>query len=183
MQTLTLPHLLPLFALLIWAAMGDVRERRIRNWLTLTLAILGVGQSFMAHHTVSPGASLLGLASGFGLTFILFAMGALGGGDVKLLAGLGAWLGAGPTLAVFCLAAIIGMFIVLGQAAWQGRLAKLLHNTVLVTINVIHVREVGMEHAAATGKSCRSVERPLPYAVPVLIAVSMLVAWSICPLR
>lgn len=168
----------PLFALLIWAAVGDLRDRRIRNWLTLSLILSGVAQSFASHGIVSPAQSGLGIATGFGLTFILFAAGALGGGDVKLLAGLGAWIGPGPTLGVFCLAAILGMLIVLAQAIVQGRLGKLLHNTVLVIVNLLHVREVGLAHAAATGKSCQSVDRPLPYAVPVLLATGLIVAWS-----
>ncbi|MDB5329013.1 MAG: peptidase prepilin type [Phycisphaerales bacterium] len=178
MNKTALLHLLPLFVMLAIAAATDLHSRKIRNWLTFSLVLTGLAQSFTAVHTVGPAASFLGFGAGFGLTFLLFAMGALGGGDVKLLAGVGAWVGPMPVLAVFCLAAVAGMIIVLAQAVWQGRLRQLLHNSALVAVNIAHVNEVGMAHATATGKSCRSVDRPLPYAVPVFLGVAALVATS-----
>lgn len=164
----------PLGAALIWAAVQDLHSRRIPNVLTFALVLCGIAQSFMDSGTVSPMQSLLGFATGFMLTFVLFAIGALGGGDVKLLAGVGAWLGPQMALAVFAAAAIVGMVIVLVQALAQGRLTTLFRNTAVVGINLMHLRDVGVEHAAATGRGCRSVERPLPYAVPVLIATVLL---------
>src|ERR1700716_2871197 len=108
----------PLVGLLAWAAVGDLRTRRIPNLLTFSLAIAGILQSFFPVHTVAPTQSLLGFLTGFGLPLILFMVGALGGGEVKLLAGIGAWLGPQRILAVFLLEAVIGMLIVLSQAAW-----------------------------------------------------------------
>jgi hypothetical protein len=58
----------------------------------------------------------------------------------------------------------------------QGRLRILSRNSAVLAINLVHLGDVGVEHAAATGRSCRSVEKPLPYAVPVLIAVISLLA-------
>ncbi len=171
-------HLLPftpLLMLLAVAAVIDLRERRIPNWLSLTLAFSGLLQSFIFINTVTPAQSALGALIGFGLCFILFALGAMGGGDVKLMAAVGAWIGPWPLLGVYCIAAIIGMVIVIVQATAEGRLKTLLHNTGLVTINLIHLREVGVEHAKATGQSCRSVQKPLPYAVPVLLATLVVV--------
>lgn len=161
----------PLLAMLVFAAVGDVRTRRIPNWLTLVIVTTGLTQSFTACATVSPWESLGGLLAGFGLTVALFVLGALGGGDVKLMAGCGAWFGPSLVFQVFVVAAIVGMAIVLVQSVWQGRLRVLLRNTLLVIINLIHIREVGLSHAQATGESCRSVDKPLPYAVPVLIAI------------
>jgi prepilin peptidase CpaA len=174
----TILHLTPLFAMLIWASVTDLRERKIRNWLTLTMIITGLAQSLMPGRFVTPGASALGMLIGFALPFALFAMGAIGAGDVKLLTGVGAWLGPVGILSVFFLEAVIGMIIVLAQAVWQGRLPALLHNSVLLTINLAHLREVGLAHVTATGKASRSVDKPLPYAVPVLLAVAILVIKS-----
>ena len=39
------------------------------------------------------GSSVLGLVAGFGVFFVFYALGAMGGGDVKLMAGFGAVLG------------------------------------------------------------------------------------------
>ncbi len=120
---------------------------------------------------------MLGFLTGFGLTIVLFVLGAVGGGDVKLLAGIGAWIGPGPTLAVFAVEAVLGAAIVLFQAVWQGRLSTLLRNSTVLAINLAHVGDVGMDHVSATGRSCRSVDRPLPFAVPTLAAVAMVVAF------
>jgi prepilin peptidase CpaA len=168
----------PLVAALIVAAGTDLYQRRIPNWLTFPLCAAGLLQSFTAMRTVTPLDATAGMLVGFSLTFVLFAIGADGGGDVKLHAALGAWLGAGPTLAVFMAGKVIGMLIVVGQALWQGRLGKLLENSALLTINLVHLREVGVEHAQATGRSCRSIEKPLPCAVPVLLAVLLILARS-----
>ncbi len=169
-----LPYV-PLLILLAWAAQEDLRSRRIRNWLTLVLIITGFTQSLTAGALVSWTQSLQGIAAGIGLTFILFAIGALGGGDVKLMMGVGAWVGPLGVCQVFAIAAIVGMCIVLAQCAWNGRLRTLFRNAATVLLNLKHWDLVGMEHIQQTGLSCRSVDKPLPYAVPVLIAVLMTV--------
>jgi prepilin peptidase CpaA len=168
----------PLLLMLVWAAAQDLRGRRIRNWLTFSLCLTGITQSLMASGTVTIGVSLAGFGIGFGLTVVLFALGAIGGGDVKLLAGVGTWIGGVAVFKVFCAAAVIGMVIVLAQAIAQGRLRVLTRNSAVLAMNLVHIGDVGVEHATATGKSCRSVDKPLPYAVPVLLAViALLVGW------
>jgi prepilin peptidase CpaA len=162
--------------LLLIAAVSDVRDRRIPNWLNFLLILSGITQSCFASRLVGPGMSALGIVVGGAIPFVLFAIGALGAGDVKLLAGVGAWLGPWPAVAVFLVAAIVGMVIVLVQAAAQGKLQVLFRNSAVVAMNLFYVREVGMEHASATGRSARSIDRPLPYAVPVLVAVVVILA-------
>lgn len=165
---------IPLLLMLTWAAIQDLRTRRIRNWLTFSIILTGIAQSLIGHGIVSPAGSLLGLLVGFVLPLALFALGAVGGGDVKLLAGVGAWLGPWAAFEVFCAEAVIGMVIVLAQAVAQGRLRVLSRNSAVLALNLVHVNQVGLQHATATGKSCRSIDKPLPYAVPVLLAVAIL---------
>src|SRR5438067_234175 len=112
----------PLIALLTWAATVDLRSRRIPNWLTFTMILSGIAMSVARVGMVSPGQSLTGFAVGFALPLTLFLLGAMGGGDVKLLAGVGTWLGAEGALKVFVIAAVVGAAIVLGQALIQRRL-------------------------------------------------------------
>jgi len=87
--------LLGLLALLLVAACWfDVKDRTIPNGLNLAIALLAplfwwsVGLAFW------PGAAIqLGVAAlVFGLFAIAFAMGAMGGGDVKLIAAIALWL-------------------------------------------------------------------------------------------
>ncbi|HET6248213.1 MAG TPA: A24 family peptidase [Tepidisphaeraceae bacterium] len=167
-------HVIPLLAMLVWASVTDLRERKIRNWLTLTIALTGLTQSFFPLHSASPTQSILGLLAGLGLTIPLFIIGARGGGDVKLMAGVGAWIGPAPVLSIFVVAAVVSMIIVLAQAACQGRLLRLFHNTAVLGINLIHVRQVGLDHVVNTGQSAKSVDWRVPGAVPVLIAFGVL---------
>jgi prepilin peptidase CpaA len=160
----------PLLAMLVCAAATDLHSRRIPNVLTLLIALTGLLQSFTPVATISPWQSIAGLLVGLALTIALFALGALGGGDVKLLAAAGAWIGPLAIFQVFLAAAIVGMLIVLTQCLLQGRLQTLLRNSLLLIVNLVHLRQLGLEHTQATGQSCRSVDKPLPYAVPVLIA-------------
>lgn len=178
MGTYGLLMVAPALTLLVWAAAQDLRSRRIPNWLTFSLVLSGIAQSIAFGAIVSPAGSLLGLAVGFAIPFVLFAMGALGGGDVKLLAGVGAWFGPQAALNVFIIAALVGAVMVVAQALAQRRGKILLRNTAVLAVNLAHVGDVGLDHAKATGQSCRSVDRPLPYAVPVLIAMAVLIASS-----
>jgi prepilin peptidase CpaA len=163
--------LLPLIAMLLVAATIDLRRRRIPNWLTASMALSGLAQSFAAHHTVGPASSALGMLVGFALPLVLMILNAVGGGDVKLLAAVGAWVGPVNVLLVFLLKDVVGLVLVLGQAAWQRRLGALARNSTVVALNLVHIRHVGVETVQQTGLSCRSVDKPLPMAVPVLIAL------------
>ena len=178
MATYTLLMVTPVLGLLVWAAAEDLRFRRIPNWLTFSLILSGFVQSFGAGALVTPTSSLLGFALGFALMLGLFLMGAMGGGDVKLMAGVGAWFGPAMVWNVFLIAAVLGAVMVVTQALAQRRTKVLLRNSAVLAINLAHVNDVGLEHTKATGQSCRSVDRPLPYAVPVLVAMLALLAMS-----
>ena len=81
-------------AILLWAAIGDLRSRRIPNRLVGILAVLGIVFSVVREPVLS---GLLNSGSGIlvGLACWLpfYALGWLGAGDVKLFAAAGAWLG------------------------------------------------------------------------------------------
>jgi prepilin peptidase CpaA len=171
--------LLPLMLMLAWGAVEDWRTGRIRNWLTLSMMLGGFLQTFINGSQITPVESALGFAVGLGLTLPRFLMRALGGGDVKLFAGIGAWVGPVAVFKVFCAEAVIGMVIVVAQCAWYGRLRVLGRNSAALAVNLIHLDTVGLEQAALTGQSCRSVDRPLPVAVPVLLAVMILLGMNI----
>lgn len=168
--------LAPLILLLLVAAVIDARHRRIPNWLTFGLLLAGLGRAIAFGSGGSLGHALLGILVGGSIPLVLFAIGALGGGDVKLLAAVGAWIGPAPVFTVFCVEAVLGMIIVLVQAAAQGRTTVLFRNSAIIAANFALVSEVGLDHAIQTGKSCRSVNRPLPYAVPLFAAV-VVVVW------
>jgi prepilin peptidase CpaA len=168
---------LPMLALLVWAAVEDFRTRRIRNPLTLALALSGILHSYLARGDgVTPLYAWAGLTLGLLGMLPLFALRALRGGDVKIMAGIGAWLGPVAVVQIFVIEKIVGMVIVLVQCAWQGKLLSLFRNSAVLAVNLAHVRQLGVDHVSQTGRSFRSIDRPLPYAVPLLIATLIVVS-------
>ncbi|MBL0715190.1 MAG: prepilin peptidase [Desulfosarcina sp.] len=71
--------------------------------------------------------ALTGLFTGSGLLLVFFLMGGMGGGDVKLMAALGAWLGPVATLNLFVLTAAAGAILALILIGHHRRLAPIGH--------------------------------------------------------
>ncbi len=93
---------------LLIAAFTDIRESRIPNWLTGSLAFFGVSV-----HTIVDGwpgflFSVQGMAIGLLCLIFFYIKGGMGAGDVKLLAAIGAVLGTVQVVYAFCFAALLG---------------------------------------------------------------------------
>jgi len=101
-----------LLGLVIGAAIYDVRYRRIPNWLTLTGVVIGLllNAWLVAYGNPVPGLlfSLKGLLLGFGFYFFLYMLHAMGAGDVKLMAAVGALVGWENWFGIFLVTAILG---------------------------------------------------------------------------
>jgi prepilin peptidase CpaA len=97
-----------LAAMLIIAATGDLRARIIPNWLNATIAALAVPYWWLSGLPFWPEIVLqVALAVGiFTLFAALFAIGGIGGGDVKLIGALALWL---PLLALVKLLVIMAV--------------------------------------------------------------------------
>ncbi|MEO5589057.1 MAG: prepilin peptidase [Gemmatimonadaceae bacterium] len=95
--------------ILVVAAIGDLRTRRIPNRLVLLLAMLGVLYSLI-RAPVLMGLAQAGGGIGAGLLCWLpfYMLGWLGAGDVKLFAAAGAWLGPGRAVEGAIVAALFG---------------------------------------------------------------------------
>lgn len=80
--------------LLLWAAVTDLRSRTIANRLNFLIALLAPAYWWASGLAVWPDMALqLALcACVFAFFAFMFAMGWMGGGDVKLLAALALWL-------------------------------------------------------------------------------------------
>ncbi|HEX8400283.1 MAG TPA: prepilin peptidase [Allosphingosinicella sp.] len=97
-----------LAAMLIVAAFGDLRSRRIPNKLNLAIAALAVPFWVLSGYAFWPDMAVqLALGAGVFLVFaMLFHFGQMGGGDVKLLAALALWL---PLASLIKLAVIMSL--------------------------------------------------------------------------
>ncbi|MCR9200884.1 MAG: A24 family peptidase [Planctomycetaceae bacterium] len=80
-------------AFTLLTAWTDLRQRKIFNWATLPMWLLG--WLYQIGWFGWPGLlnGGLGCGTGFGLFFLLWTLKIAGGGDVKLMAALGVWLG------------------------------------------------------------------------------------------
>jgi prepilin peptidase CpaA len=126
------------------ACATDLRTGRIPNWLTLPAICLGIATHGILEGRAGITESLLGLLVGVAVPAILYRSTqgrAIGGGDVKLFAALGALLGpmrglevqlgAFGTLALFAIVAL----------AYRGQLLRVLLNTLQLATNPLLPRQ------------------------------------------
>lgn len=145
-----------LYVLLAVAAATDFTRRRIYNWTTypgllIALALSASASVLQRHETAANGDtrrylsavgfedSLAGLAVCGGLMLVCYVMFGIGGGDVKLMAMLGSFLGAERGLEAllwtFVLAACLGV-IALGWKVGPGPLLARTVRHVLYTLRI-----------------------------------------------
>jgi Flp pilus assembly protein protease CpaA len=170
----------PLVALLGVAVVIDWRQRRIPNWLNGLTFVCGVIYVSMGWLPISGWGCLLGVLVGFGMVFPRVLLGATGAGDLKQHMAIGAWVGPIGILVIALGSTVIGGGMAIAQAAYSGKLSMLARNSAVLAVNLVHARTVGADHIEQTGKGFRSIDRPLPYAVPVFVAtVGLLTVWSL----
>lgn len=99
------------FAILAIAVFFDLRSREIPDALSVCLLLLALGATGFKLHRIGWLDSFLGFALGLCCGLVLFRMGGFGGGDVKLMASLGAVLGFMGELGVMFYVAIIGAIL------------------------------------------------------------------------
>jgi prepilin peptidase CpaA len=119
------------------------------------------------------GAGAVGLMVGFAITFVFFALGGMGAGDVKLFAGIGAWLGPVGVVQVFVIERVVGLVLVVAQAVRMRRLKVVVVGSAVLAANAVVTRD--LRCASAEEGADEKLTR-LPYAVPTLVAVVAVVA-------
>lgn len=107
------------------AVVEDLRSRSISNWTSGGALIAG-----LAFHTVNTGLPGLGHAAlgtliGFGVFLVFYLLGGMGGGDVKLMAGFGALLGASSIVQAALFTALCGGVMAVLYLAFRGVWRKL----------------------------------------------------------
>ena len=106
-----------LFALVILISLYDLKYRKIPNWITLPLMLLGLYVNF-------PGSPLIWIASSF--VFSAWKFRFMGGGDAKLWIGL-LWslslFGDGVVILMFAALMLTGVAQIVVRALSQKRVA------------------------------------------------------------
>lgn len=105
---------------LLVAAFTDLTRRRIYNWLNLGIALCAPLFWWASGLDLSGIAMQLVLAvSVFALLSLFFALGLMGGGDVKLLSALALWLPWQPFLKLIVMMALVGGLVTILFAIWH----------------------------------------------------------------
>lgn len=151
------------------AAWLDVTTHRIPNQLTVAgLAAALILRAPLGGEAIVRGLAGLGVA--LGISVVLYALRAIGGGDVKLLAGVGAFLGSKEVLGALALIAVLGAAFALLSVVRKGLLPMLIFNTLDL---VKSWRSLGQ--AGPIRKLGSPGALTIPYAVP--IALGTLIWW------
>ncbi|PNU02937.1 prepilin peptidase [Novosphingobium guangzhouense] len=105
---------------LLFAAFTDLRARHIDNWLNLGIAIAApLWWLAMGLGPFAIGVQIGLAALTFAVACVLFAIGQMGGGDVKLLAALALWFAPAAFLQLIVLMAVLGGGASLAMAAFN----------------------------------------------------------------
>ncbi|HEY7333314.1 MAG TPA: A24 family peptidase [Bryobacteraceae bacterium] len=137
---LPLPVACCLAAMAITAGVYDLSTRRIPNWLTVSGAGAGIGLNLLLYGAAGLRMALFGLATGFGVYLVLYLLRAMGAGDVKLMAAVGAFLGPSQWFAIFVVTSILGAAAGAILALRNGRLSLTLSNVRYIAAELLHAR-------------------------------------------
>lgn len=128
---------------LIFASVQDVRKREIANWLNFSL--IGIGLAFKLIIGLEGNWNvfiygLVGFAVFYVLALIVYYLGAVGGGDAKLLMGIGAILPSnGLEEIIYSGLLFLGIFLIVGAVY------SLIYSAFVAGANRIRFR-VGFRH-------------------------------------
>lgn len=133
-------------ALVIWAALSDIRDFIIPNRVVGAILLLYPVHASTSLVTVNWPADLVVGAVVFFVGAVLFRMKFVGGGDVKLLAVVTIWAGSGLALPMILVTVLAGGFlavIAVGNSFWVHR------GTDLLTMSSL--RKERLPYGAAVG--------------------------------
>ncbi|MCP4444072.1 MAG: prepilin peptidase [Myxococcales bacterium] len=166
LASLPIPHMVAL-ALSAGAAFTDARTGHIPNELTLPpLVVAPLAYLVLA----GPQMAALSIVSAILcalLPYLMFRKGAAGGGDVKLLAAMGAVSGASFGIEAQLFGFALATFASLALLAYRGRLLATLANSLFLAINPVlpsRYRRIAPPEALST------IRMGIPFFLGALLA-------------
>jgi prepilin peptidase CpaA len=163
-------------AVLVAAAIIDGWKLKVPNWITFPFVLCGWIYSTACFGWEGLLWSLLGTCVGLVLLLPAYAIGGMGAGDVKLLAGVGAWIWGTATFYAFCISAIFGgiiaLIMVFSSRTWKGH-----SNQFWAIIQEIWIlrNPNQLSSIAADRKSSMML---LPYGIPIAIGTITYFIWT-----
>ncbi len=172
-----------LLAAVLVAALTDLRWRRIPNWLTVSTLALGfVLNALIAYPAPMEGVWVAGkgFALAFGLNLVMYMLRMTGGGDVKLMAAIGAVVGTSDFLGIFLLNALIGGVLGLVLAAVKGRARQTFWNVGFMVSELMRWRapHLSREQLDVNSPKALTLPRAVPICLGVLVFLAMARLWT-----
>jgi prepilin peptidase CpaA len=147
------------------ATFTDLRSRRIPNWLVMPFLVAGIGVSVWVQGWHGLSQSLSGFALGAVIFGLLFFLGGMGMGDVKLCAAIGAWVGPAQLVIALVVTGLAGGVMAVCWAASRGFLGTLFSGSADL---VFGLKERGLRpHADLVLSNPRA--RKMPYAPAIAV--------------
>jgi prepilin peptidase CpaA len=154
---------------LVLCVASDVKTRRIPNAITLPGIGLGLAIGVGFHGLTGLGAAAAGMLLAITLLFVPFAMGGIGGGDVKMMAAVGSLAGPWALLASLLAGMILGGLVAVGVLWRRGRLGETLHAMGAMTRSALLTRSLDPLRTPARAGDAVT----LPYSVPLGIGTAL----------
>ena len=138
---------------MIYAALSDMFTMTIANRVSLMLIVTFVAIApFIGLSWTQFGLHVAAFALVLCVTFGLFAMGVMGGGDAKLMASTALWMGLGPSLMEYLLfATVAGGLLTLFLLIFRGSSLATLAGEIRVLRRIIDEKDVPYGIALAIG--------------------------------
>ena len=159
------PLTFALASLVLTAAIYDFRFRRIPNWLNLSGFVLGIGLNTLLFAQHGLVAAVLGTLISLFIYVPMYLVRAMGAGDVKLMAAIGALAGPQHWLWILLYTALAGGAIAIAVASARGRLQRTVANTGLVLNHFMHFESPATHNEELDVRSRRALR--LPHAVAI----------------
>jgi prepilin peptidase CpaA len=161
---------------LVVAAWIDGTKLKVPNRVTFPLIIGGWVYSTWFFGWEGLGFSLLGTAVGLALLLPAYSIGGMGAGDVKLLAGVGAWVGATDTFYAGCASTVIGAVLAIAMVLYRRAWARHRDQFMMILGEIMTIRDPQqLSEIAAERKSSMLL---LPYGIPIAMGTIAYFAWA-----
>jgi prepilin peptidase CpaA len=141
----------------------DVRYRRIPNAFVLATLISGLIVNSIFNGFDGAWASLSGCALAFSLMFILHLFGAMGAGDVKLFAAIGAVLGMKLVVPTFLIVLLTGGVLAIYTTLRAGAVRTTMHRVIQILVGLLPGWEIPRFAVPADRR------HTIPYGVAITI--------------
>ena len=130
-------QILFLIPLAIIIAYYDVRYRRIPNPFVLATFVSGVLMNAIFGGFTGVFSSIAGCVFAFVLMFLLHVFGAMGAGDVKLFAAIGAVMGAHLVLPTFLVVILTGGLLAIISIIRAGSVGTTMHRVLQILVGLL----------------------------------------------